>query len=118
MHSLLKLLAQFNDVRAHLVSPPGLEAPAGITAALRRRGHEVEVFHALEDGIHHVDILYVTRTQEERFATQAEADRYRGLFRVNQPNLTTTSMEAATAATVAIVPPRPAPEHVPYCWPS
>ena len=84
VHSLLKLLAQFNDVRAHLVSPPGLEAPAGITAALRRHGHEVEVFHALEDGIHHVDILYVTRTQEERFATQAEADRYRGLFRVNQ----------------------------------
>ena len=84
VHSLLKLLAQFNDVQVHLVSPPGLEAPDGITAALRRRGHEVEVFHTLEDGIHHVDILYVTRTQEERFATQAEADRYRGLFRVNQ----------------------------------
>ena len=84
VHSLLKLLALFDDVSAHLVSPPGLEAPPEITDALRRRGHKVEVFHALEDGIHHVDILYVTRTQEERFATQEEADRYRGLFRVNQ----------------------------------
>ncbi len=84
VHSLLKLLALFDDISIHLVSPPGLEAPADITAALRRRGHTVEVFHRLEDGIHHVDILYVTRTQEERFESQEEADRYRGLFRVNQ----------------------------------
>jgi len=28
--------------------------------------------------------LYVTRTQEERFPSQEEADRYRGLFRLNQ----------------------------------
>ena len=84
VHSLLKLLALFDDISIHLVSPPGLEAPADIAAALRRRGHTVEVFHRLEDGIHHVDILYVTRTQEERFESQEEADRYRGLFRVNQ----------------------------------
>ena len=84
VHSLLKLLALFDDISVHLVSPPGLEAPANITAALRQRGHTVERFHRLEDGIRHVDILYVTRTQEERFASQEEADRYRGLFRVNQ----------------------------------
>ena len=40
--------------------------------------------HDLEQGISHVDILYVTRTQEERFPTAAEANRYRGLFRLNQ----------------------------------
>ena len=84
VHSLLKLLALFDEVSIHLVSPPGLEAPPGIVANLRQRGHRLEVFHELEDGIRHVDILYVTRTQEERFANQAEADRYRGLFRVNQ----------------------------------
>lgn len=83
-HSLLKLLALFNDVRAHLVSPPGLEAPAAIIDALTRRGHQLRVFHSLADGIEHTDILYVTRTQEERFANQEEADRYRGLFRINQ----------------------------------
>ena len=84
VHSLLKLLGLFDDITLHLVSPPGLEAPSDIAAALRRRGHAVEVFHELEEGIHHVDILYVTRTQEERFASQEDADRYRGLFRVNQ----------------------------------
>ena len=84
VHSLLKLLALFDEVSIHLVSPPGLEAPPRIVANLRQRGHRLDVFHELEDGIRHVDILYVTRTQEERFANQAEADRYRGLFRVNQ----------------------------------
>ena len=84
VHSLLKLLVLFNDVSIHLVSPPGLEAPEEVVARLRERGHKLETFHELEDGIRHVDILYVTRTQEERFATQDEADRYRGLFRVNQ----------------------------------
>ena len=84
VHSLLKLLALFDRVSVHLVSPPGLEAPRDVVAVLSDRGHRVDVYHDLGEGIHHVDILYVTRTQEERFATSEEADRYRGLFRVNQ----------------------------------
>src|SRR5690606_33655977 len=44
----------------------------------------VTEFRELQQGIDHVDILYVTRTQEERFPTQEDADRYRGLFRLNQ----------------------------------
>ena len=34
-------------------------------------------YDKLEAGIDHVDIVYVTRTQEERFPSQEEADRYR-----------------------------------------
>jgi aspartate carbamoyltransferase catalytic subunit len=52
--------------------------------ALRSAGHSVAEYVQLEPGIDHVDILYVTRTQEERFPSQEEADRYRGLFRLNQ----------------------------------
>ena len=84
VHSLLKLLALFDQVTVHLVSPPGLETPDDVVAVLKDGGHAAEVYHDLGAGIHHVDILYVTRTQEERFARPEEADRYRGLFRVNQ----------------------------------
>ena len=83
VHSLLKLLALFERISVHLVSPPGLDAPADVVDVLRARGHLIETYHDLGDGIHHVDILYVTRTQEERFASRDEADRYRGLFRLN-----------------------------------
>ncbi|MBV1906843.1 MAG: aspartate carbamoyltransferase [Pseudomonadales bacterium] len=84
VHSLCKLLGMYTKVHFKLVSPPQLAAPEEIIVALIAKGHRVEICHELEEGIHHVDILYVTRTQEERFENQEEADKYRGLFRVNQ----------------------------------
>ncbi len=83
VHSLVKLLALFEAVTFRLVSPPDLSLPEPYLQALRAAGHAVEVVHELEQGVRGVDILYVTRTQEERFPSQAEADRYRGLFRIN-----------------------------------
>ena len=38
----------------------------------------------LEDGISEVDIIYVTRVQEERFKDKQDADKYRGLLSLNQ----------------------------------
>ena len=84
VHSLCKLLGLFDRVAFNLASPPGLEAPTEIAERLKARGHAVHVSHDLERSIHHVDIVYVTRTQEERFASPAEAAHYRGLFRLNQ----------------------------------
>ena len=84
VHSLCKLLGHYDNIAYHLVSPPELEIPSSIAGELTAKGHRVLSFHHLEAGIHNVDILYVTRTQEERFPNQAEADRYRGLFRLNQ----------------------------------
>lgn len=84
VHSLCKLLSLYQNVQYKLVAPPGLGLSAEMIDGLRRSGHQVSEHDQLEAGIDHVDILYVTRTQEERFPSQAEADRYRGLFRVNQ----------------------------------
>ena len=84
VHSLCKLLGLFENVHYKLVSPPELATPEDIVSGLLERGHQIEQHHELERGIDHVDILYVTRTQEERFPSQEEADRYRGLFRLNQ----------------------------------
>ena len=52
--------------------------------ALRSRGHRVFRHDTLEPGLAAADIVYVTRTQEERFPSPEEATRYRGLFRLNQ----------------------------------
>lgn len=84
VHSLLKLIALFDNVTVNLVSPPDLSAPEDILAVLESKAHKVNTFHHLEDGIEHVDIVYTTRTQEERFPSLSEADRYKGLFRLNQ----------------------------------
>lgn len=84
VHSLCKLLALFQSVSFNLVSPPGLEVPEEIVRLLNASGHHVDIAYNMQEGINHVDIIYVTRTQEERFPSQEEADRYRGLFRLNQ----------------------------------
>lgn len=83
VHSLCKLLSLYDGIHYKLVSPAGLGVSADILEHLKTGGHEVVEYDHLESGIHNVDILYVTRTQEERFPTQQEADRYRGLFRLN-----------------------------------
>ncbi len=84
VHSLCKLLALYDNLEFHFVSPPELEIPEDIRAGLADYGHTLRTFHRMEEGIHDVDILYVTRTQEERFPSQEEANRYRGLFRLNE----------------------------------
>ncbi len=84
VHSLAKLLCRYNDVELHLVSPGELQMPGELVEMLRQAGHTVVVSDQLESSIAHVDIVYSTRIQEERFASQQEADAYRGRFRLNQ----------------------------------
>jgi len=84
VHSLCKLLSLFDNIHYKLVAPPGLGLPGKTVDRLKTAGHTVSEYEQLAPGIDHVDIVYVTRTQEERFPSQEEADRYRGLFRLNQ----------------------------------
>ena len=84
VHSLCKLLCLFSGVQVVLVSPRELRMPQDIVEDLRKTGHQVLDSDALEESLAHVDIVYSTRIQEERFSSQEEADLYRGRFRLNQ----------------------------------
>jgi len=84
VHSLSKLLCLFDRVQVTLVSPGELRMPGEIVEEMRRSGIDVIESDALEASISHVDIVYSTRIQEERFSSQAEADLYRGRYRLNQ----------------------------------
>jgi aspartate carbamoyltransferase catalytic subunit len=84
VHSLCKLLCLFDQLQVLLVSPGELRMPGEIVEQMRRAGLEVVESEQLEASIAHVDIVYSTRIQEERFSTQEEADLYRGRFRLNQ----------------------------------
>lgn len=84
VHSLCKLLCLFDDIQVALVSPDELRMPGDIVEQMRSAGLQVLESDQLEESIAHVDIVYSTRIQEERFSTQEEADLYRGRFRLNQ----------------------------------
>ena len=84
VHSLCKLLSLYKNIHFTLISPDELRLPETYVEDIKASGHVVVESEDLQAGIAHADILYVTRTQEERFPTQEEADKYKGLFRLNQ----------------------------------
>ena len=84
VHSLCKLLSLYKNIHFTLISPAELRLPEIYVDNIKTSGHVVVESEDLQAGIAHADILYVTRTQEERFPTQEEADKYKGLFRLNQ----------------------------------
>ena len=84
VHSLCKLLSLFESVQFSLVSPEALRLPSDYIEFMRSKGHQVSETSNLQEGISQADIVYVTRTQEERFDSPEEALRYKGLLRLNQ----------------------------------
>ena len=84
VHSLSKLLRLFERIHVVLVSPPELRMPPQLVEELRASGQRVDESENLEASIAHVDIVYSTRIQEERFPDREQADSYRGRLRLNQ----------------------------------
>ena len=74
----------FQRVSVQLVSPQELAMPRELVEDMRVAGIQIDESDRLESSISHVDIVYSTRIQEERFASKDEADMYRGRFRLNQ----------------------------------
>jgi aspartate carbamoyltransferase catalytic subunit len=70
-HSLAQGLSHFKS-RLYLVSPQGLELPKEISNELRQQGTKFSFHKALEEVVDILDICYMTRLQEERFAHKLE----------------------------------------------
>lgn len=83
VHSLSKLLAQYQNITFSLISPKELAMPDEVVSIIENAGHKVIISQDLE-GNAGADILYLTRIQEERFENAQEANKYRGQFRLNQ----------------------------------
>ena len=84
VHSLCKILSLYDDVKMNLISPEELKLPVQLVESISAKGVTITETENLEDGISEVDIIYVTRVQEERFKNKQDADKYRGLLSLNQ----------------------------------
>ena len=83
VHSLSKLLKLYKNLRFTLIAPKELAMPDEIVSAIENAGHQITITDVLEGNLN-ADIVYQTRIQEERFPSKAEANLYRGKFRLNQ----------------------------------
>lgn len=82
VHSLVKLLSLYS-VSLIFVAPPSLSMPESVKAEAERAGIPVFETTSLTSVIGRTDVLYVTRVQQERFASQAEYDAVKDSYVVN-----------------------------------
>ena len=84
VHSLSKVLSLYKDVTINLISPEELKLPSPYLTFLKKSGVNVNESENLEEGITEVDIVYMTRIQEERFNKKSNATKYKGLLSLNK----------------------------------
>ncbi|MCI8478837.1 MAG: aspartate carbamoyltransferase [Oscillospiraceae bacterium] len=87
VHSLIKALAKFDNVKFYLISPRELAIPAYMRAFMKERDlWNVEVT-GLETVIPQLDVLYMTRIQRERFVDPLEYERNKGIYILTRQKL-------------------------------
>ena len=79
VHSLAPALARFG-CELTFISPPALAMPEEVTEKVRELGAEPEVTDDLGGALDGLDMLYMTRIQQERFADPAEYEKYKGVY--------------------------------------
>ena len=84
VHSLSKILCLYEGVTINLISPKELKLPNSYMDLLTKAGIKITQSENLEDGITEVDIIYMTRIQEERFKDKSDAKKYKGLLSLNK----------------------------------
>jgi aspartate carbamoyltransferase len=72
IHSLIFLLSLFPHMCFMYISPPSLELPSEIMQRMSDLNIQQRKYNSLYDSIYNTDILYVTRIQKERFATERD----------------------------------------------
>lgn len=83
IHSLLPLLCLYPEVSIDLVSPGQLRLPAKYIEYLRTQGAKFNESLSLEESIKHADVVYITRVQKERFASEAEYAASKDAYRID-----------------------------------
>uniref|UniRef100_A0A665WIT3 Multifunctional protein CAD n=1 Tax=Echeneis naucrates TaxID=173247 RepID=A0A665WIT3_ECHNA len=79
VHSLAKLLTQYR-ITLRYVAPKNLHMPADIINYVASKGIKQEEFESIEEALPETDVLYMTRIQKERFASEEEYKACFGQF--------------------------------------
>ncbi len=88
VHSLIKAISRYENIKFILISPKELQIPQYIKIEILKQNNipfmEVE---KLEDVIHKLDILYMTRVQKERFFNEEDYIRLKDSYILNKEKL-------------------------------
>ena len=88
VHSLIKAMSRYKNVRFVLIAPDELRVPDYIIKdVLIPSGAEYKQVEKLEDVMSELDVLYMTRIQRERFFSEEEYLKHKDAFILNRAKL-------------------------------
>lgn len=81
VHSLVKSLSRYHNIKFVFISPPELQMPQSMVEEfLVTSGISFFETKDLDENLGCLDILYMTRIQEERFPSEEEYLRFKGVY--------------------------------------
>lgn len=83
VHSLTSALSKFKSISMHFVSPQSLRIPMHIERELKESSTVYSEHERIEEIIEKVDILYMTRIQQERFPEPAEYEKVKEIYHLD-----------------------------------
>ena len=92
VHSLIKAMARYEGNSFYLISSPELALPDYIKDEIKGKYQE---FNSLDECISQLDVLYMTRIQQERFASFEEYENQRGVYILNKQKLSKAKKDLA-----------------------
>ncbi len=87
VHSLLTLMSRYSDNQFTLISHPSLTLDAEKKKTFEQSGCKLIETFELEPAIQDLDVIYVTRTQQERFDDKANYEKVKNIFCIDKKTL-------------------------------
>lgn len=88
VHSLIKALSRYDNIRYVMISPEELEIPKYIKEEVfEKEGLAYDQVRTIDEVIDKLDILYMTRVQRERFFNEADYIRLKDTYILDMPKL-------------------------------
>lgn len=84
VHSLIKAMHRYAGVRFILISPAELKLPSHIKSELV---DDCEEAATIEEAMPRLDVLYMTRIQQERFADKDQYERLKDVYVLNEEKM-------------------------------
>lgn len=86
VHSLVKALSRYDNIRFVFISPKELSAPQYVIDYLKPG--QYSIVDDLEEALPELDILYMTRIQKERFLNEEEYLKLKGIYVLDRQKMT------------------------------
>ena len=87
VHSLAKALARYDKIKMIFISPEELAVPEYITRMLHKQQVEFTETRSREESMPHLDVLYMTRVQRERFFNEEDYIRLKDTYVLNREKM-------------------------------